>query len=246
MLLLLLLSSCAVNRPARYDDVKNPTAFSTQIVVVESPGWDSLTGTLQCFERNELGGAWKPVGERVPVDFGRTGLAWGRGLQGGRLGSGPEKREGDGKSPAGVFRLSAVFGYAPADSMQFLKMPYVPATSTCQCVDDPGSAYYNLVLDSLSVAKPDWNSHENMHQLDDSYKWGVLVDHNMSPREAGDGSCIFLHVWGGPTTTTSGCTAMDEAKIYSIIRWLDAGRNPVLVQLPEAEYASWKRPWSLP
>jgi D-alanyl-D-alanine dipeptidase len=225
----------------------NPTAQAGQIVVVRTPEWDSPTGTLLCYERIRLGDAWRQVGEPCEINVGRSGLAWGQGLHGGTLGEGPEKREGDGRSPAGVFRLSAVYGYASRDSVHFLRMPYIEATATCQCVDDVRSAYYNLVLDSLSVAQADWTSRERMRpRAGDWNKWGVIVDHNMNPREPGRGSCIFLHVSEGRGVPTSGCTSIEEERIAALVGWLDADRHPALVQLTQGRYLQWKALWGLP
>lgn len=225
----------------------DPTAQASQMVLVLTPGWDSTTGRLACFERILLGDPWKEVGEPCEINVGRTGLAWGLGLHGGALGDGPVKREGDGRSPAGVFRLSGVYGYAPRDSVRFLRMPYIEATSTCQCIDDPRSAYYNLVLDSLAVVHADWTSRERMHPpKGDWNKWGVVVDHNMSPRTAGRGSCIFLHVTEGRGVPTSGCTSLEEERILALISWLEEGKRPLLVQLPHEEYRRFKPLWRLP
>ena len=41
-------------------------------------------------------------------------------------------------------------------------MPYIEVTAPCRCVDDVRSAYYNMVLDSLSVAQADWTSRKRM------------------------------------------------------------------------------------
>ncbi len=241
------LGGCASAGPAMEGQAIDPTAQAQQLVVVQSPGWDALTGTLVCFERSRLGDAWTQVGEPCEVNFGRAGLAWGSGLHGGTLGEGPVKREGDGRSPAGAYRLSAVYGYAPRDSVGFLRMPYIEVNATCQCVDDVHSAYYNLVLDSLSVARADWTSRERMRPREGDWnKWGVIVDHNMNPREPGRGSCIFLHVSEGRGEPTSGCTSIEESRITALVGWLDAGKHPVLVQLTQPEYLNWKPRWRLP
>ena len=50
------------------------------------------------------------VGEPTPVTIGRAGSAWGLGLHPAQRG--PQKREGDGRAPAGVFRIGTAFGYA--------------------------------------------------------------------------------------------------------------------------------------
>lgn len=217
------------------------------MILVRTPGWDTPTGTLICYERSRLGDAWTQVGEPCEINVGRAGLAWGRGLHGGTLGEGPEKREGDGRSPAGAFLLSAVYGYTQRDSVRFLRMPYIEATATCQCVDDVRSVYYNLVIDSLSVAQADWTSRERMRpRAGDWNKWGVIVDHNMNPREPGRGSCIFLHVTEGRGVPTSGCTSIEEERIAALVRWLDAEKHPVLVQMPYLQYSDWQPRWRLP
>jgi len=90
------------------------------------------------------------------------------------------------------------------------------------------------------------------------YKWGVVVEHNGTPArvprwgprpqptQPGAGSCIFLHIWRGPDAGTAGCTAMAEPALLDTIRWLDADKSPVLVQLPVAEYRRLKAVWTLP
>jgi len=242
-----LIGRCIFSQTAAEGSAKDPTARAEQLVVVRTPGWDAAAGTLTLYERSRLGETWTRVGEPCDVNVGSAGLAWGLGLHGGVLDGGPEKLEGDNRSPAGAYSLSSVFGYAPRAGMGLLKMPYLEVTSSCQCVDDVHSRYYNLVLDSLSVDHADWISHERMRPpKGDWYKWGIVIDQNTNPREAGRGSCIFLHVSEGRGIPTSGCTAMDEDRIVALIRWLDAGKHPVLVQLPDSEYVQLKPRWQLP
>ena len=67
----------------------------------------------------------------------------------------------------------------------------------------------------------------------EQYEIGAFVDHNPD-RVPGDGSCIFLHIWDGPDSTTVGCTAMDQQKLEDLLGSL--GHDPVFVLLPRAEY----------
>ncbi|MGB3544100.1 MAG: hypothetical protein WBA11_14375, partial [Rubrivirga sp.] len=60
------------------------------------------------------------------------------------------------------------------------------------------------------------------------------------------GSCIFMHVWRGPGTSTAGCTAMPDERLQSVMAWLDADAAPVLVQLPESARDALREPWGLP
>lgn len=172
-------------------------------------------------------------------------MAWGGDLPPG--GSGPVKREGDGRSPAGVFPITALFGDGAAASEvgRSARLPWFPATPDLKCVDDPSSRYYNRLVDRLRVGK-DWQSCEDMLRQDGRYEIGAVVGYNCDPVLPGAGSCIFLHVWEAPGAPTAGCTAMAREDMLALARWLDGALSPVLVQLPRAVYESVRSDWGLP
>lgn len=213
-----------------------------QLVTAIVDDWTSTHATLRMWERD--GAAWKPIGEPWPAMIGKTGAAWGDGLHGamatGR--GGPFKREGDGKSPAGVFDFRAVYGYAPSPPPG-TSYPYVMLDERYECVDDPGSVQYTHIVDDH--VQRDWHSSEKMRRSDALYTWVFDIAHN--PRaHTGDGSCIFLHVWGGPDSPTVGCTAMAEPQLARLIATLHPTARPLYVLLPRAEYAALAAPWGLP
>lgn len=226
---------------------------SGQLVLVTTPTWSATDGMLRTFER-DASGLWRETGEATPTVVGRSGLGWGLGLHR-TPEAGPVKAEGDGRAPAGVFDLSAAFGYAENEPTG---LPYVQAVPALKCVDDAASVFYNLVVDQAAVTQ-DWNSRERMRRADDLYSLGVVVAHNgpgiaadLVPEasgavpEAGAGSCIFLHVWRGPGSSTAGCTAMPSAALARVMAWLDSRQRPVLVQLPEPEVDRLRESWGVP
>jgi L,D-peptidoglycan transpeptidase YkuD (ErfK/YbiS/YcfS/YnhG family) len=217
-----------------------------QMILVTTDEWSSVPGVLQRFERKNTTSTWKPVGRSISVVVGRNGLGWGRGLHQGENSGGPLKREGDGKSPAGIFRLSSAFGLAEPKKAKWVKLSYCQLLPGLECVDDVKSAHYNSIVHRDKIKNPDWNSSEKMREIGEEYRWGVTVDHNTDPKEAGGGSCIFLHIWKNAGTGTSGCTAMAPEKMKTVLRWLDPAKNPVLVQLPESEFRSLRTQWKLP
>jgi D-alanyl-D-alanine dipeptidase len=235
-----------------------PDVFSgsTQMIVVTTSNWDAVEGRLQRYERNPTDDAWRRVGEAIPIVVGGKGLAWGIGLVGKqeteiRTASEPEKKEGDGKAPAGVFDLGTGFGYT-AEPLPGLKLPYLPLTPSIECVDDASSKYYNRIVDRVAVT-PDWTSSEHMRSTGESYRWGIVVDLNGtvtgSNRRAptpGGGSCVFLHIWHSRDQGTAGCTAMQQANLETLMVWLDPARKPLLVQLPEPAYGRLAKRWKLP
>ena len=217
---------------------------STQLVVYIAPDWNATSGTLRRFERSDSRSAWTSVASPIPAVIGRTGLAWADPSLASEMAQ-PVKHEGDGKSPAGAFPLDTTFGFAPRADMSWLRMPYSPLVAGSDCVDDEASVHYNTVVDRSAVPKVDWTSAEHMRTIS-QYRIGVIVGYNAAPPTPGRGSCIFLHIWGGPASTTAGCTAMDAGELEALMRWLDARRRPVIVQLPAAEYERLRGAWSLP
>lgn len=217
-------------------------ATSRQLVLVVTPNENATSGILYRFERDSHDSPWKEIAPQVSIVVGRTGLASGLGLHRETVVPLHSKKEGDGKSPAGAFALTSAFGFERAPA---LRLPYQPLTDTFECVDDPGSRYYNRLVDRSAVSTPDWKSSEKMRGIG-GYVWGVVVAHNSAPVEPGAGSCIFLHAWSGPESPTVGCTAMPEERIRELVHWLDADARPVLVQLTEGAYAELRRAWQLP
>lgn len=217
---------------------------SEQLVVVTTPGWTSTTGTIRRFERSSSTSEWQPIDQPAPVVVGRTGIAWGVGFDGVST-DGPHKREGDGKSPAGMFPLDTVFGFAPAGLRQSVRMPYVQLLPSTDCVDDTASAHYNTVVDREYVTRVDWKSAEHMRSIR-QYEMGVIVGYNARPPVKARGSCIFLHIWAGPASHTAGCTAFDADRLRGLILWLDPEKRPLLVQLTTKDYANLRTRWSLP
>src|SRR5437879_11698282 len=91
-------------------------AESIQLLVVTTPDWNSVQGRLERWERIPGTKSWRVVGDAIPIVVGKNGMAWGSGMilpDGVQQSGDPIKREGDGRSPAGVFSLGTAFGYAP-------------------------------------------------------------------------------------------------------------------------------------
>ncbi|NUU36935.1 L,D-transpeptidase [Pseudomonas sp. C2B4] len=212
---------------------------SRQLIVVTSQDWDDTQGTAQRYERH--GNRFEKFEAAFPVVLGKHGMGWGKGLNGIEGLQGPLKQEGDGKAPAGIFKLGTAFGYATTAET---RLPYLALTPDIECVDDSPSKRYNQLVDGSTVSK-DWNSAERMRRNDDLYRQGIFIEHN-TPASPAAGSCIFFHIWRSPTTPTRGCTAMAPADIARLLSWLDPRQSPLLVQLPRAQYAQLRERWHLP
>lgn len=220
-------------------------ADARQAVVVTTADWNQVSGKAQLFERKTTNAGWSPVGKSFPVVVGKNGMAWSQALNElpsdtGRI---LMKTEGDGKAPAGIFALPSSFG--SAEKPEFIKLPYEKLTESVECVDDVKSAHYNRIVDRDKIENFDWNSSEKMLAVGEQYDLGVFVGHNRA-RQAGGGSCIFLHIWKDKNTGTAGCTAMARENIKTVLEFLDPAKNPVLIQLPEDSYRKYQTKWNLP
>jgi L,D-peptidoglycan transpeptidase YkuD (ErfK/YbiS/YcfS/YnhG family) len=216
-----------------------------QLLVVKTAGLDSLQGQLATYDWSDEKQAWLLASEAVPMVVGYKGLAWGEGLQEEYFNQKPYKKEGDKRSPAGIFYVSSLFGYGNAADLGALKMPYLQADSTVFCVDDTHSKFYNRIVDVDSVSK-DWQSAEPMLMDSEYYKYGAVIDYNYPKTDTGKGSCIFLHVWFNAHSGTYGCTAIDINYMKHILLWLDKSKNPILIQAPEKDYEAFKKKYFLP
>jgi D-alanyl-D-alanine dipeptidase len=178
------------------------------------------------------------VGQPFRVALGKNGMAWDeRQSFRPKDKAAPVKREGDGKSPAGIFPLLYAYGYdAPQQQWKF---PYIQVNANTLCIDDPQSRYYNQIVSRDSIKQSDWQSYEDMRRKDDLYRLGIVVGYNIKPVQAGKGSCIFMHLSAGTPQNpkgTAGCTAMLHEEILQLLNWLKAANQPMLIQMPSAEW----------
>ncbi len=154
------------------------------------------------------GEKWRRVTEVWSVSIGRNGVG--------------KRKEGDGKTPLGIYSLNEVYGYEDLNT----SMPFYLSTEKTLCIDDVNSRYYNRIVDS-EVVKRDYKSFEYMRRRDDLYEIVITVGYN--PRNIpGRGSCIFLHI-SSADKPTAGCVAMEKEKIKMLVKRLDPKREPLIV-----------------
>ena len=137
-----------------------------------------------------------------------------------------EKREGDERTPTGLYRRGKVFGYAETPAT---KMPYRQALADDVWIDDPNAPDYNRWVKQNQTRAV---FYEKMRRDDDLYKYGIVIEYNTDPVIKHHGSAIFLHVWAGARSTTAGCVAVSEENILKIIAWLNPKAKPVILINP--------------
>ena len=164
-----------------------------QLVLVTTSGWDADHGVLTAFELDH--DQWRQVQPPTPVAVGRAGSAWGVGLHP-QQPAGPIKKEGDGRSPAGVFRIGEAFGYAASERTA---LSYKGMRESDYCIDVSGSPLYNRIVDARAVGQAAISGstepmRRDIHADGDiRYKLGFVIEHNTQGAPQA-GSCIFAHL----------------------------------------------------
>ena len=159
---------------------------------------------------------WRQAMAPMDAAIGRNGFA--------KVG---EKREGDGRTPSGLYRLGTAFGYAES---AVTKMPYRQALADDLWIDDPNAPDYNRWVKQGQTGAL---SYEKMKRDDDLYKYGIAIQYNTDPVLKGYGSAIFFHIWASTKSTTAGCVAVSEEDILNILAWLNPAANPVILINPD-------------
>ena len=133
------------------------------------------------------------------------------------------KKEGDGKTPKGVYYLKDAFGINKIE----LNYPYRVLDGSEYWVDDVNSEFYNTMQIVKDGEKPSFNSAEHLIDVKTEYQYAMVIDYN-NPPVAGKGSAIFLHVENNKAT--SGCVAVSKENMIRILNWIDYGKTKILIK----------------
>jgi L,D-peptidoglycan transpeptidase YkuD (ErfK/YbiS/YcfS/YnhG family) len=146
---------------------------------------------------------WLTAGGRtVPVALGRGGIM-------------ANKREGDGGTPKGTFQPRQVWWRADRHPRPHTFLPVRPIRPEDAWCEDPGSRHYNqpMRLDRAQTG-------DRLKRDDHLYDFIVEIDHNNTPRIAGRGSAVFLHLARENFSPTAGCISMTKASMLRLLQRL--------------------------
>jgi L,D-peptidoglycan transpeptidase YkuD (ErfK/YbiS/YcfS/YnhG family) len=198
---------------------------SSQVLVVRNTAPDlSGSASVQIFALEKRNGRWEDIFAPMDGVIGRNGFA-----------PPGEKREGDGRTPSGIFPLGTVFGYKPSFPT---KMSYRQAGKDDLWVDDVNADDYNRWVTRETTKA---SSFEKMRRDDDLYKLGIVVEYNTNPVVKGQGSAIFFHLWSGKGMPTAGCIALSEDDLGRLVQWLDPMAKPLVVMGTDAAVGGYSR-----
>ena len=164
------------------------------------------------------------------IDFSTIGYIGKNGLG--------KTREGDKKTPAGLFRFTAAFGIAAEP--ENVGIPYVQVNDTHWVVSDSDSEYYNRFVTTAKngdgymqtlEAAQDWNAAEGeqLYQYTQCYQYSLILNYNPE-NIPGEGSAIFLHCYSD-NQYTGGCIAVPEARMKYLLQQLAFADNEITASI---------------
>ncbi len=202
-----------------------PLHRATRLIVVTVPDMKSVQATLHTFERRSPGDAtWFRAGPPEPAVVGSAGIGWAQTFSHLAKKDEPIKTEGDNRTPAGIFRMSAPFGLKARPVKGFMKL----APGKSFCVRDPASIYYGKIIDKALVRSA---KSEDMATVP-TLREGIFVDYP-ARRAAKNGSCLFLHVWENDVTGTEGRVAVAEDRVSVLQDWMGQGFTAIAIVTEE-------------
>jgi L,D-peptidoglycan transpeptidase YkuD (ErfK/YbiS/YcfS/YnhG family) len=149
-------------------------------------------------------------GLTVPVALGRGGIK-------------ANKREGDGGTPKGIFRPRQLWWRADRYPRPRTFLPARAIRPEDAWCEDPSSRHYNqpLQLDHNQPLQLDRDQGgDRLTRQDHLYDFIVEIDHNSSPRIAGRGSAVFLHLARKDFSPTAGCVSMTRSAMLRLLERL--------------------------
>ena len=149
-------------------------------------------------------------GRPIKVAIGRSGIL-------------ANKREGDGATPRGVFRLVRLWWRADRMPRPRTRLPVRRIGPRDGWCEDPQSRLYNQ---PVHVAKD--KGGDRLWRQDRLYDLIIELDHNTRPRIAGRGSAVFIHVARDGFQPTAGCVALEAPQLHKLLRRLGPATRIVI------------------
>ncbi len=140
--------------------------------------------------------------QALPVALGRGGIK-------------ANKREGDGATPRGLFRLCRLWWRADRAPRPRTFLPARRIRPDDGWCEDPGDRAYNR-----PIRVPLASAADRLWRADRLYDLIVEIDHNTRPRVAGRGSAVFIHVARPGFAPTAGCVALEPWALRQLLAWV--------------------------
>ena len=134
----------------------------------------------------------------------------------GESGIANKKKEGDGITPKGIFKLTKVFYREDKIKNIKAKIKKIEIKKNMGWCDDPKSRFYNKL-----VKLPNKFGNEKLYRKDNIYDIVIVLNYNMHPIIKNKGSAIFIHVAKKNYKPTAGCVALKKKDLIKLLKYIN-------------------------
>jgi L,D-peptidoglycan transpeptidase YkuD (ErfK/YbiS/YcfS/YnhG family) len=132
----------------------------------------------------------------------------------GKNGITKNKREGDKKTPAGIFSIGKIFYRKDKIENLKTKRKKVIIKKNMAWCDDPENKSYNKLIFTNDKSK------EKLFRKDNLYDIIIVINYNIRPVKKNKGSAIFIHLARKNYSGTMGCIALNKKDLIEILKSL--------------------------
>lgn len=190
----------------------SPEYYSQKVEVVTSGSYATMT----LYQWN--GREWEGLFSTSNVRVGANGAGYNYG-------------EGKNVTPKGTFNLGFCYGVNRPDT----GLRFKTVTPNMVFVDDPNSAYYNMLVDKNALAPG--TSYESTYDQFTSrnyYSTCIFIEHNGDGETVGTSTPYMgsvITICGVKTTLkeTLGCIDISSGDMSLLLSYLDESKNPVII-----------------
>jgi L,D-peptidoglycan transpeptidase YkuD (ErfK/YbiS/YcfS/YnhG family) len=196
------------------------TGSATELITVVARTRSSTQGALRLWTKRA--GCWRESSGPWTAWLGENGTS-------------PAKREGDRRTPSGIFGfLPTMYGIASSPGVRYA---YRHVVCGDWWVEDPGSPYYNRFRHVRCGSTPPFHTtSEDLSRSPNAYRHFAVIAYNRSPVVPGRGSGIFFHVSTGRPTL--GCVSLPLPRLVATLQWLRPGAAPQMAIGTAADLAT--------
>ena len=140
----------------------------------------------------------------------------------GREGLTKNKKEGDFKTPKGIFKIENLYFRKDRIKKPLTKLKCIEIKKNMAWCNDPKSKKYN------KLTKIDKNiSYEKLFRKDHKYDLLIPIKYNFDKITPGKGSCIFIHLTSN-YKPTAGCIALKKKDLLILLRLINKNTKIII------------------
>src|SRR6056300_544945 len=132
------------------------------------------------------------------------------------------KKEGDGKTPKGIFKIEHLYFRKDRIKKPLTKLKCIEIKRDMGWCDNVKNKNYNKLIKINKNC-----SHEKLFRKDKKYNLLIPIKYNFNKIITGKGSCIFIHLTSD-YKPTAGCIALKEKDLLILLKLINKNTKIII------------------